>query len=76
MDDSGNVTKNSQEDVEEKIRVASSLKKDSERREDDGKTIVWQSVHDSLILVREERRAYMILQMSEAVKGILKVGGI
>jgi len=37
VDDTGNVTQNGQEDVDEEIGIATALKEDTERREDDGK---------------------------------------
>jgi len=36
VDDTRNVTQNGEQDVDEEISVASSLEKDTERREDDG----------------------------------------
>lgn len=37
MDDTGNVTENGEQDVDEEISIAASLEENSERREDDGK---------------------------------------
>lgn len=36
MDDSGNVTKDGQQDVDEEVGIASTLEEDTKRREDDG----------------------------------------
>ncbi len=36
MNDTGNITQYSQEDVDEKVSVATTLEEDAERREDDG----------------------------------------
>lgn len=37
MDNSRNVTKDGEQDVDEEISIAASLQEDTERREDDGK---------------------------------------
>jgi len=37
MDDSGNVTKDRQQDVDEEVGTATTLEEDAERWEDDGK---------------------------------------
>lgn len=37
MNDSGNVTKNCQEDVDEEVSTATTLKEDTKRRKNDGK---------------------------------------
>ena len=37
MYDTGNVTQNRQEDIDEKVGIATSFEKDTERREDDSK---------------------------------------
>lgn len=37
MDDAGNVTEDSQEDVDEQVRAAAALEEDAKRGQDDGK---------------------------------------
>lgn len=37
MDDTGNVTQNGQQDVDEEISIAATLEEDTQRREEDGK---------------------------------------
>lgn len=37
MDDTRDVTQNRQQDVDEEVGIATALKEDTERREDDGK---------------------------------------
>lgn len=37
VDDAGDVTKNGEQDVDEKVGATATLKEDTERREDDGK---------------------------------------
>ena len=37
MDDTRNVTQDGQQDVDEKVGIATSFKEDTQRREDDGK---------------------------------------
>jgi len=36
MDDAGNVTQDGEEDVDEEVRIATALKEDTERRDEDG----------------------------------------
>lgn len=55
VDDTGNVTQNGQEDVDEEIGIATALKEDTERREDDGKDDL-ADVAGGLLLSASDRR--------------------
>ena len=56
MDDAGNVTQNGQQDVDEEIGIATSLKEDTERREDDGKDDLADIAGGLLRSVRQSSR--------------------
>ena len=81
MNDSRNVTQDGQKDVDKEIASASSLEEHTERWEDNGKTEESQRCPSEFSsgypapACREYYKlwwqTYMILQMSEAVKGMM-----
>jgi len=74
MDDTRNVTQYCQEDIDQQIATASALEEDTKWWEDDGKTVD-RCVRFHTAILRTET-SYMILQMSDAVKGMMIGVGI
>lgn len=58
MDDTRNVTQNREEDVDQEVRVAAALKKDTERRKEDGKN----DLADIAVITSMSARAHSLNQ--------------
>jgi hypothetical protein len=74
VDDTGQVTKDGQEDVDEEVTSAATLEKDSDGREDDGKNdladIAGGERHDVCLFCKSSREA----RSKGCVKVVGKVG--
>lgn len=70
MDDAGNVTQDSEQNVDEEISIASSLKEDTERWKDDGKDDLKDIAARKLVSIASGSDG---IAAYDAVKGILSV---